>query len=158
MMMVDQTSITNTIDSISDHRSDLSDANSVDSYVLIFIKFIYNIFFFCRAFSIENGVSTASEISENSSSTATLLNELQRVKEDLKSKDIEIQRAYEIRENTDREIEELTSSLFEVIFSKNKNKKFQLFSFVISLHIQWLNKLNMLKLMPNKNLKLQIKQ
>jgi Rab-3A-interacting protein len=107
MMMVDQTSITNTIDSISDHRSDLSDANSVDS-----------------AFSIENGVSTASEISENSSSTATLLNELQRVKEDLKSKDIEIQRAYEIRENTDREIEELTSSLFESAHSMVEQAKY----------------------------------
>jgi len=35
MMMMEQTSLTNTIDSISDHRSDVSDANSVDSYVLI---------------------------------------------------------------------------------------------------------------------------
>lgn len=55
------------------------------------------------------------EIHEHSTSSARLLHELQRVKEDLKNKDIEIQRAYEIRENTDREIEDLTSSLFEVI-------------------------------------------
>lgn len=34
MMMMEQTSLTNTMDSISDHRSDVSDANSVDSYVL----------------------------------------------------------------------------------------------------------------------------
>ena len=52
---------------------------------------------------------------EQSTSAARLLNELQRVKEDLKNKDMEIQRAYEIRDNTDREIEDLTSSLFQVI-------------------------------------------
>jgi hypothetical protein len=38
--MMEQPSLTNTIDSISDHRSDVSDANSVDSYVFIF--FIIN--------------------------------------------------------------------------------------------------------------------
>jgi len=76
--------------------------------------FIYHII---RAFSIENGVVATQEIIENSTSPTILLNELQRVKEDLKNKDIEIQRAHEIRQNTDREIEDLTSSLFEVILS-----------------------------------------
>jgi len=38
MMTMEQTLLTNTIDSIADHRSDVSDANSVDSYVLIIIK------------------------------------------------------------------------------------------------------------------------
>ena len=33
MMTMDQSLITNTIDSLGDHRSDVSDANSVDSYV-----------------------------------------------------------------------------------------------------------------------------
>lgn len=68
------------------------------------------------------------EIHEHSTSAARLLHELQRVKEDLKNKDMEIQRAYEIRDNTDREIEDLTSSLFQVIFSKNPFL-FQEFSF-----------------------------
>jgi len=77
--------------------------------------FIYHII---RAFSIENGVVATQEIIENSTSPTILLNELQRVKEDLKNKDIEIQRAHEIRQNTDREIEDLTSSLFEVILIK----------------------------------------
>jgi len=54
----------------------------------------------------------------SSITTEKLYNELQRVKEDLKSKDNEIRRANEIRENTDREIEDLTASLFEV--KKNK--------------------------------------
>jgi hypothetical protein len=35
-MMMEQTSLANTIDSILDHRSDISDANSVDSYVFIY--------------------------------------------------------------------------------------------------------------------------
>ena len=35
MMMMEQTSLTVPIDPIPDHRSDVSDANSVDSYVLI---------------------------------------------------------------------------------------------------------------------------
>jgi hypothetical protein len=56
------------------------------------------------------------EINEHSASATKLFNELQRVKEDLKNKDIEIQRAHEIRANTDREIEDLTSSLFQVNF------------------------------------------
>ena len=68
----------------------------------------------CRAFSIDTGVVNTPETSEHSASAATLMNELQRVKEDLKHKDSEIRRANEIRENTDREIEELTASLFEV--------------------------------------------
>ncbi|CAF5193726.1 unnamed protein product, partial [Rotaria magnacalcarata] len=93
---MERTSLVNAIESLLDHRSDVSDANSVDS-----------------AFSIENGVVTTPEPIEHSTSSATLLHELQRVKEDLKSKDIEIQRAHEIRENTDREIEDLTASLFE---------------------------------------------
>jgi hypothetical protein len=60
-------------------------------------------------------VVTTPEQLEHSSSATTLLNELQRAKEDLKSKDVEIQRAHEMRQNTDREIEDLTASLFEVI-------------------------------------------
>ena len=83
------------------------------------------------AFSIENGVGATSEIIEHSTSATHLLNELQRVKEDLKNKDIEIQRAYEIRDNTDREIEDLTSSLFEVNLSKNKPKNFFQFRIVL---------------------------
>lgn len=35
MMMMEQTSLAAPIDPIPDHRSDVSDANSVDSYVLI---------------------------------------------------------------------------------------------------------------------------
>ena len=34
MLTMDQTLVANTIDSMADHRSDRSDANSVDSYVL----------------------------------------------------------------------------------------------------------------------------
>lgn len=68
-----------------------------------------------RAFGIEVGMGGTAEMHEHSTSAARLLNELQRVKEDLKNKDMEIQRAYEIRDNTDREIEDLTSSLFQVI-------------------------------------------
>ncbi len=76
---------------------------------------------FSSAFSIENSVGTTPEIIEHSTSSARLLSELQRVKEDLKNKDVEIRRAYEIRENTDREIEDLTSSLFEVIYIEKKD-------------------------------------
>jgi hypothetical protein len=36
MMMMEQTLLTPPIDPIPDHRSDISDANSVDSYVFIF--------------------------------------------------------------------------------------------------------------------------
>jgi Rab-3A-interacting protein len=107
MMMMEQISSTHTIDSIPDHRSDVSDANSVDS-----------------AFSIDNGVVTTPEQLEHSSSATTLLNELQRVKEDLKNKDIEIQRAHEIRQNTDREIEDLTSSLFQSAHSMVEQAKY----------------------------------
>ncbi len=60
---------------------------------------------------------TTQEVFENDLSSITadkLYNELQRVKDDLKSKDNEIRRVQEMRENTDREIEELTASLFEV--------------------------------------------
>ncbi len=76
---------------------------------------------FSSAFSIENSVGTTPEIIEHSTAAARLLSELQRVKEDLKNKDVEIRRAYEIRENTDREIEDLTSSLFEVIYIEKKD-------------------------------------
>jgi hypothetical protein len=89
-------------------------------------------YFISRAFSIENGVGTTSEIIEHTTSAARLLNELQRVKEDLKNKDIEIRRAYEIRENTDREIEDLTSSLFEVILSKRNCFRIIFFVFLVS--------------------------
>ncbi|CAF1262137.1 unnamed protein product [Rotaria sp. Silwood1] len=107
MMAMEQTSLVNAMDSILDHRSDASDANSVDS-----------------AFSIENGVVTTPEPNEHSTSAATLLNELQRVKQDLKNKDIEIQRAHEIRENTDREIEDLTASLFQSAHSMVEQAKY----------------------------------
>ncbi|UJR08511.1 hypothetical protein I4U23_012777 [Adineta vaga] len=94
--MVEQSSLS---EIMHDHRNDLSDANSVDS-----------------AFSIDSGVVTTQEINEldfSSTTTEKLFHELQRVKEDLKFKDHEIRRANELRENTDREIEDLTSSLFE---------------------------------------------
>ena len=51
----------------------------------------------------------------SSITTEKLFHELQRVKEDLQSKDKEICRANAIRENVDREIEDLTASLFEVM-------------------------------------------
>lgn len=112
-----------------------------------------------RAFSIENGVGTTPEIVEHTTSAATLLNELQRVKEDLKNKDNEIRQAYELRENTDREIEDLTSSLFEVRDRSAEKLRVRLgFLSCFSPHIQWSNKPNTLKPMPNKNSKLQIKQ
>ncbi|CAF0975820.1 unnamed protein product [Adineta ricciae] len=95
-----------TIDSIIDHRSDVSDANSVDS-----------------AFSIDHSGVISPEPIEHSSSAATLLNELQKAKEDLKNKDEEIQRAYEMRQNTDREIEDLTASLFESAHSMVEQAK-----------------------------------
>ena len=84
---------------------------------------------FSSAFSIENGVGITPEIHEHSTSAARLLGELQRVKEDLKNKDVEIQRAYQMRENTDREIEDLTASLFEVRISKPKIAVFVLIAF-----------------------------
>lgn len=112
--MMEQTSLAPPIDAMLDHRSDISDANSVDSYVFT-TKAFCSIDCKCsRAFSIDNGVVNTPEAVEHSTSAATLMNELQRVKEDLKHKDIEIRRANEIRENTDREIEDLTASLFEV--------------------------------------------
>ena len=80
-------------------------------------KFTYSFIFSFRAFSTDSGGLTTQEIYEHDLSSITsekLFKELQRVKEDLKSKDSEIQRANEIRENTDREIEDLTASLFEV--------------------------------------------
>ncbi|CAF4046603.1 unnamed protein product [Rotaria sp. Silwood2] len=84
------------VDAMLDHRNDLSDVHSVDS--------------------IDSGVMGTAEVFEHdlqSIGTEKLFNELQRVKEDLKSKDGEIRRANEIRQNTDREIEDLTASLFE---------------------------------------------
>ncbi|CAF2968447.1 unnamed protein product [Rotaria sp. Silwood2] len=106
-MAMEHTTLVNAMDSMLDHRSDVSDANSVDS-----------------AFSIENGVVTTPEPIEHSTSATTLLNELQRVKQDLKNKDIEIRRAHEIRENTDREIEDLTASLFESAHSMVEQAKY----------------------------------
>lgn len=117
-MMMEQASSSHPIDSLADHRSDVSDANSVDSYVSarrLRRRRLIDVDTLSRAFSIDNGVVTTPESVEHSSSAATLLNELQKVKEDLKSKDVEIQRAHEMRQNTDREIEDLTASLFEVI-------------------------------------------
>jgi predicted nucleic acid-binding Zn-ribbon protein len=73
--------------------------------------------FYSRAFSTDSGVMTTQEVYEHDLSSITaekLFNELQRVKEDLKSKDSEIRQAHELRQNTDREIEDLTASLFEV--------------------------------------------
>ena len=72
---------------------------------------------FSRAFSIDSGVVTSQDLHEydtSSTTTEKLFHELQRVKEDLKYKDHEIRRANQIRESTDREIEDLTASLFEV--------------------------------------------
>ena len=67
------------------------------------------------AFSIDSGMF------ENEFSTdiskEKLFNELQRVKDDLNLKEKEIRRAKELRENTDREIEDLTALLFQVMFS-----------------------------------------
>jgi hypothetical protein len=74
---------------------------------------------------------TTQEVFENDLSSMTaekLFHELQRVKEDLKLKDKEIHRANELRENTDREIEELTASLFEVM-------KIVCFLFFLNLNI-----------------------
>ncbi len=74
--------------------------------------------FLFRAFSIDSGVVTTQEVFENDLSSMTaekLFHELQRVKDDLKLKDKEICRATELRQNADREIEDLTASLFEVI-------------------------------------------
>ena len=73
--------------------------------------------YFSRAFSIDSGVVACQDLHEYDSSSNTaekLFHELQRVKEDLKCKDHEILRANQIRESTDREIEDLTASLFEV--------------------------------------------
>lgn len=67
---------------------------------------------------MESGTLATHEVFENDLSPIVadkLYNELQRVKEDLKLKETEILRAHQLRENTDREIEELTASLFEVI-------------------------------------------
>ncbi|UJR37718.1 hypothetical protein I4U23_030413 [Adineta vaga] len=108
MMMMEQTSNNNhPSDSIPDHRSDISDANSVDS-----------------AFSIDNVVGPSSESLEHSSSATTLLDELQKVKDDLRTKDEQIQRAHEMRQNTDREIEDLTASLFESAHSMVEQAKY----------------------------------
>ncbi len=66
---------------------------------------------------------TTQEVFENDLSSMTaekLFHELQRVKDDLKLKDKEICRATELRQNTDREIEDLTASLFEVITKKKE--------------------------------------
>lgn len=71
-------------------------------------------FFFPLSISIDSGVLTT----EQDLTTEKLYNELQRVKEDLKSKDNEIIQVRQLRENTDREIQDLTASLFEVINCK----------------------------------------
>lgn len=74
--------------------------------------------FHSRAFSMDSGMMTIQEVFDNdfsSNMTAEkLLNELQRVKEDLNLKEKEIRRANELRDNMDREIHELTASLFQV--------------------------------------------
>ncbi|CAF4021144.1 unnamed protein product [Rotaria sordida] len=105
--MMEQSSL---VDAMLDHRNDLSDVKSVDS-----------------VFSSDSGVMATSEIFENdlqSITTEKLFNELQRVKEDLQSKDSEIRRANEIRENTNREIEDLTVSLFETAHSMVEQAKY----------------------------------
>ena len=102
-----------------------------------------------RAFSIDNSVMNTPDPIEHSSSATTLLNELQRVKEDLKHKDIEIQRAHEIRDNTDREIEDLTASLFEV--TDRVLVEFRLIRLSSSRHIRWSNKPNSLKPTPSND-------
>ncbi|CAF1219527.1 unnamed protein product [Rotaria sordida] len=97
------------IDTMLDHRNDLSDVNSVDS-----------------TFSIDSGVMATPEIFEHdlrSITTEKLFNELQRVKDDLQSKDSEIRRANEMCENTNREIEDLTASLFETAHSMVEEAK-----------------------------------
>lgn len=70
---------------------------------------------------MDSGVMTIHEVFDNDfSSNMTkekLFNELQRVKDDLHLKEKEIRRANELRENTDREIEELTASLFQVMIN-----------------------------------------
>ncbi|CAF4286232.1 unnamed protein product, partial [Rotaria sordida] len=105
--MMEQSSL---VDAMLDHRNNLSDVKSVDS-----------------VFSSDSGVMATSEIFENdlqSITTEKLFNELQRVKEDLQSKDSEIRRANEIRENTNREIEDLTASLFETAHSMVEQAKY----------------------------------
>ncbi|CAF1583207.1 unnamed protein product, partial [Didymodactylos carnosus] len=83
------------------NRSDASDANSVDS-----------------AFSLDsvtspNGCLNTTMSSGDTLSHTVLFDELKRVKEDLKQKDDEVRRASELRENVDKEIQDLTASLFE---------------------------------------------
>jgi Rab-3A-interacting protein len=105
MMMMEQLPLVGGAgDPMIDHRSDVSDANSVDS-----------------AFSLDNGVVTPGE---HHLSSSTLLDELHRVKKDLKHKEIEVQRAHEIRENADKEIEDLTASLFESAHSMVEQAKY----------------------------------
>ena len=108
-----------------------------------------------RAFSIDHSGVVSPEPIEHSSSTATLLNELQKAKEDLKYKYEQMQRAYEMRQNTDREIEDLTASLFEVRFQIELLFPHNEFP---SPHIRWSNKRNMLKPILNKSSELPIKQ
>ncbi|CAF1292919.1 unnamed protein product [Rotaria sp. Silwood1] len=95
------------VNAMLNHGNDLSDVHSLDS--------------------IDSGVMGTSEVFEHdlqSITTEKLLNELQRVKEDLKSKDGEIRRANEMRENTNREIEDLTASLFESAHSMVEQAKY----------------------------------
>ncbi|CAF3198167.1 unnamed protein product [Rotaria socialis] len=94
-------------DAILDHRQDLSDAHSVDS-----------------TFSNDSGIVVAHEAFEHDLTAEKLFNELQRVKEDLKSKDSEVRRAHEMRDNADREIEDLTASLFESAHSMVEQAKY----------------------------------
>lgn len=56
---------------------------------------------------IDSGVITRQDIDEK------LIDEIQRMKNDLKSKDNEIEKAYQLKIDTDREIEDLTASLFQ---------------------------------------------
>ena len=128
---------------ILDHRNDLSDAKSVDSYVfyhwLQSLSLIKTLFPF-RAFSIDSGIVTTQEVCEHDLSsmrTEKLYNELQRAKEDLKSKDSEIHRPNELRQTTDREIEDLTASLFEVRRFIPLNESRPIYSFLVSTFHGW---------------------
>ena len=95
-------------------RKDLSDVHSVHSYVALFVDRSRH----RRSRSrIDSGIVTTQEILESDLTPIAaerLFDELQRVKDDLQSKDVQIRRANELRVNTDREIEDLTASLFEV--------------------------------------------
>ena len=107
------------VDRTLEHRQDLSDVQSVHSYVTSFSERSTHRSSRSR---IDSGIVTTQEMLDSyltpttttTASTERLFDELQRVKDDLQSKDVQIRRAQELRVNTDREIEDLTASLFEV--------------------------------------------